>query len=67
MNGNGSGAGADVVPKKAVQFLAKVFEHKHENKSSSPCREGVNERVQVLHVLQVPSFCLTFRHFFQTF
>ena len=24
----------------------------------------MNERVQVLQVLQVPSFCLTFRHFF---
>ena len=34
-----------------------TFEHRHENKSCSACPECVNEIVQVL---QVPSFCLTF-------
>ena len=53
-----------------------TFEHRHENKSCSACRDRVNERVKVAKVVKVkvfqviktflvPSFCLTFRHFFK--
>ena len=53
-------------------LLSVTFEHRHENKSCSACRERVNERVfQVCQVFNniktleflVPSFCLTLRHF----
>ena len=37
-----------------------TFEHRHENKSCSACQR---QECQVLQVCQVPSFCLTFRHF----
>ena len=59
-----------------------TFEHRHENKSCSACQEWVNERMKVVKVVKVvkvkecefssfktflvPSFCLTFRHFFGT-
>ena len=43
-----------------------TFEPRHENKSCSACRERVNERVRECESerVPVPSFCLTFRHFF---
>ena len=47
-----------------------IFEHRHENKSCLACWEWVNERVKeweserVWESDLVPSFCLTFRHFF---
>ena len=50
-----------------------TFEHRHENKSCSVWREWVNERLweweseRVREWDLVPSFCLTFRHFFQSF
>ena len=50
-----------------------IFEHRHENKSCSACWEWVNERVKEWESERmrecesdlVPSFCLTFRHFFK--
>ena len=44
-----------------------TFEHRHENKSCSACRERVFQFFTVFNNIQtlefmVPSFCLTFRH-----
>ena len=44
-----------------------TFEHRHENKSCSACLERVYEKMNVLKVFLVPSFCLTFRHFLKVF
>ena len=41
--------------KRECEIERVTFEHRHENKSCSACQE--------CQVLQVPSFCLTFRHF----
>ena len=56
------------VNEKVKESESVTFEHRHENKSCSACRDWVNERVkewesEIVRVLLVPSFCLTFRHF----
>ena len=38
---------------ESVSVSVRAFEHRHENKSCSVCRDRVNERVKVVKVVKV--------------
>ena len=55
-----------VVKVKECESERVTFEHRHENKSCSACRERVNESVKVLKVFLVPSFLSDVQTFVKT-